>query len=141
MVERQLRRRGIVDERVLAEQSMRTLAERLPRFLDRGLMRDATGGLPLTAFQSGDGWASALVLAPDLLATVFGLEPALVLAPMRDLVVTLPIDADPGLAAWMLDDFAGLDPNGLDMPLLTFQDGIVEILDRRKRRRGRGRPH
>ncbi len=131
-----------VDDGTLAHRAIQTMRERLPRSLGRGLLHDATGGLPLRAFQSGDGWASALVLAPELLPDVFGTDPALLLAPMRDLLVALPIDTDPGLAAWMLDDFAGLDPNGLDMPLLTFEEGVVEVFDRRRRRRGgRGRVH
>jgi hypothetical protein len=124
----------------IAERALRNLADRLPATLERGVLHDATGGLPMTAFQSGDGFASALVLAPDLLAQVFGPDPALILAPMRDLLVALPIDADPGLAAWMLDDFASLDPNGLDMPLLVFDGGTIEVYDRKKhRRRGRRR--
>lgn len=124
----------------LAERALANLVDRLPRALERGVLHDATGGLPLTAFQSGDGFASALVLAPELLAQVFGPDPALILAPMRDLLVALPIDADPGLAAWMLDDFASLDPNGLDMPLLVFDGRTIEVYDRTKhRRRGRRR--
>jgi hypothetical protein len=124
----------------IAERALRNVTERLPRALERGVLHDATGGLPLTAFQSGDGFASALVLAPELVARVFGPDPALILAPMRDLLVALPIDADPGLAAWMLDDFASLDPNGLDMPLLVFDGGTIEVYDRKKhRRRGRRR--
>lgn len=124
----------------IAARALRNLADRLPRALERGVLHDATGGLPLTAFQTGDGFASALVVAPDLLAQVFGPDPALILAPMRDLLVALPIDADPGLAAWMLDDFASLDPNGLDMPLLVFEGGTVAVYDRKRhRRRGRRR--
>lgn len=130
---------GVTAEQI-AERALRNLADRLPGALARGVLHDATGGLPLTAFQSGDGFASALVLAPDLLAQVFGPDPALILAPMRDLLVALPIDSDPGLAAWMLDDFASLDPNGLDMPLLVFDGGTIEVYDRKKhRRRGRRR--
>lgn len=119
----------------LAERAMQNLEARLPAVLERGVLHDSTGGLPMTAFQTGDGWASALVLAPELLARVFGPEPALILAPMRDLLVALPIDADPGLAAWMLDDFASLDPNGLDVPLLVFNGSSVEPWDRKKHRR------
>lgn len=122
--------RWSIDADVLAAQAITNLHERLPRALADGVLHDATGGLPLTAFQSGDGWASTLLLAPDLLPAVFGPEPALLLAPMRDLLIALPVDADPGLAAWMLDDFAALDPNGLDVPVMAFLEGAVRPLDR-----------
>jgi hypothetical protein len=58
---------------------------------------------------------------------------------MRDLLIALPIDADEGLAAWMLDDFAALDPNGLDVPVMAFLDGRVAPLDRATRRAIRAR--
>jgi hypothetical protein len=60
----------------------RNLHERAAEGVRDGVLHDATGGLPLTAFQSGDGWVDML-LAPDLLPAVFGPEPALLLAPMR----------------------------------------------------------
>ena len=50
------------------------------------------------------------------------------------------MDADPGLAAWMLDDFAALDPNGLDVPVMAFLDGEVRPLDRMARKAIRNLP-
>ena len=59
---------------------------------------DGRDGIPTIAFQSREGWASALLLMPDALCRVLGERSGLVLAPMRDLVLRLPLDTDPELA-------------------------------------------
>lgn len=84
-------------------------------------------GVPITGFQSGGGWASALLLAPDLLTRVFGEAPALILAPMRDLLVRLPAGVDQRWAQGVLDDFAELDPNALEVPVLTLAGGSLRM--------------
>ena len=96
--------------------------------------------MPTLAFQSREGWASALLLLPDQLARVFGDEPRLILAPMRDVLFGLPLDANREFARWFLDDFRDLDMNALDVPLLTFADGELQ-LDRRVPMNGRSRLH
>ena len=111
----------------LADQAMANLQRTVGRADEPQLVRDTIGGLPMTAFQSRDGWASALLLAPDLLTWIFGPEPSLYLAPMRDLVIQLPIDADPDLAAWILEEFASLDPNALQVPILALVDGELSL--------------
>jgi hypothetical protein len=63
--------------------------------------------------QSGVGCASALVLAPDELERIFGDEPQCLIAPMRDLLISLPAETDRTFVAWLNDEFAEMDPNGL----------------------------
>src|SRR3990170_2287840 len=55
-------------------------------------VRDHIAGEPILAFQSGEGWASALLLMPSELSRVLGVDSGLILAPMRDLVVRMPLD-------------------------------------------------
>ena len=66
-----------------------------------------------------------LVLAPSELARIFGDGPSLFIAPMRDLVIALPGDAEPGLAAWLYAEVAADDPNCLAPMAFRFEHGRV----------------
>ena len=99
----------------------RAFAPGLPR-----LVREPIAGHPTIAFQSEDGWASALLLAPDALERVMGVEPRLFVAPMRDLLIGLPPDVDPELACWITEEFEVLDPNALALEGFLWQDGRLE---------------
>ena len=87
------------------------------------LLHERIGGVPTVAFQSREGWASSLLLLPEELARVFGQASGLLLAPMRDLVMLMPLDAEPELAYLILEEFARADMNALDLPLFTVVDG------------------
>ena len=80
-------------------------------------------GVPVRILQSGLGCASALVLVPDELRRILGLEPQLLIAPMRDLVISMPPDTDRAFAAWINDEFAEMDPNGLALDAFALADG------------------
>jgi hypothetical protein len=105
----------------LANLRDRAFAQALPP-----VVREAIGGHPTVAFQSEDGWASVLLLAPDALERVMGREPRLFIAPMRDLLLGLPPDVDPALACWLTEEFEALDPNALALEGFLWQDGRVE---------------
>jgi hypothetical protein len=87
------------------------------------LLHEEILGEPTVAFQSREGWASALLLLPDELTRVLGQRDGLVLAPMRDLVLLMPLDAEPELAHLILEEFAEADMNALDLPLFARVDG------------------
>ena len=87
------------------------------------LLHERIRGVPAVAFQSREGWASALLLGPDELCHVLGERDGLILAPMRDLIIRLPPDADPTLALRILDEFAAADINALDLPPFRLVDG------------------
>ncbi len=89
------------------------------------LVREPIAGHPTIAFQSDDGWASTLLLAPDALERVMGPEPRLFVAPMRDLLIGLPPDVDPELACWLTEEFEALDPNALALEGFLWRDGRV----------------
>ena len=78
---------------------------------------------PTVAFQSREGWASSLLLLPKELVRVFGRREGILLAPMRDVLLLMPLDAEPGLALAVLEDFAEADMNALDLPLFVLLDG------------------
>lgn len=122
-----LERWGITFD-VLAERALdnvRRWAEAMPAF---ELQAEVITDIPTRILQTRDGWASTLLLVPDQLARAFGPEPCLVIAPMRDLVLALPVDTEPELAAWLMDELAHLDPNGLALPVFALVDGRLSIV-------------
>ncbi len=54
---------------------------------------------------------------------VLGDRNGLILAPMRDLIVRLPLDVEREFAHWLLEEFAEVDMNALDIPPLALVDG------------------
>ena len=60
---------------------------------------------------------------PDELVRVFGSQPQCLIAPMRDLLVSLPPDADRSFVAWLNDEFSEMDPNGLALDALVLEGG------------------
>jgi hypothetical protein len=116
-----------VTEEQVAERALANVRDRTAARRQFGLIRESVAGVPVTAFQSREGWASALVLVPDELARIMGDGPALLLVPMRDLVFRLPIDTDVDFARSLLDEFVSLDPNGLAVPMLALVDGELRF--------------
>jgi hypothetical protein len=88
--------------------------------------------IPIWWYQSHGGLASGLLLLEDELNARYGDEPRLLLAPMRNLLLAAPFDADRELLAWLRDEIAYEDPNGLDLPIFALIDGRLSI-DRRNR--------
>ncbi len=87
------------------------------------LVHERIADVPTLAFQSRDGWGSQLLLLPDELVRVLGDRNGLILAPMRDLIVSLPLDVEREFAHWLLEEFAEVDMNALDIPPLALVDG------------------
>jgi hypothetical protein len=69
--------------------------------------------VPVRLLQSPSGSASAYVLLPSALGRILGTHHQLVIAPMRNLLIALPIFADRDFAAWLFDEIAAEDPNCL----------------------------
>lgn len=106
----------------LVATALDNLRDRTRALRPRDLHRDAIDGVPVRILQSGAGCASALVLVPDELLRLFGVDRQLLLAPMRDLVLSLPADVDRRFAGWLNDEFASMDPNGLALDGFLLDD-------------------
>jgi hypothetical protein len=91
--------------------------------------------VPVWWYQSHGGLASGLLLLEDELVLRYGDEPRLLVAPMRNLLLAAPFDADRELVAWLRDEISFEDPNGLDLPVFALVDGRLAI-DRRHAERG-----
>ncbi len=97
----------------LVATALANLRARMQPLRPRDVVRQSLDGVPVRILQSGLGCASALVLVPDELRRIVGPDPQLLIAPMRDLVISMPPDTDRAFAAWINDEFAEMDPNGL----------------------------
>jgi hypothetical protein len=119
----------------LVATALENLRTRMGPVRSRDLLRHRLEGVPARILQSGAGCASALVLAGDELQRIFGQEPQLLVAPMRDILISLPADVDRGLAARLNEEFASLDPNGLDLDAFVLEHGDIryEALPQRGR--------
>lgn len=89
------------------------------------VLSERVDGTPVRALQSGTSTGSALVLVPDELVRLFGPHPQVLVAPMRDLLLALPEDVDPGLAWDLYETFASQDPNCLPAAAFLLRDGSV----------------
>ena len=113
------------DIATLTERALRNLRKRARDATDYDLVTEAVGGVPTTAFQSRDGWASTAVLVPEAIQRLFGRAPALFIAPSRDLLVRLPADVDLDFATWLTEEFEATDPNALRLEAFEWCDGLV----------------
>ncbi len=121
----QLKGWGVTADRAF-DQALSNVRARVAARRQFALVTERIADVPTIAFQSREGWASTLLLLPHELTRVLGRQDGLVLAPMRDLIVLLPLDADPGFAMFLLEEFAAADMNALDLPIFVLLDGELK---------------
>ena len=114
-----------VDLAGLTAQAVENLGRRARRARSRDVLHDTVAGVPAVLFQSLEGWASTTVLVPDAMEQLFGLDPALFIAPSRDLLIGLPPEVDLEFATWLTEEFEATDPNGLRLEAFEWRAGIV----------------
>jgi hypothetical protein len=71
--------------------------------------------IPARLVQTGEGVAASLLLVPEQLRRIIGREPALLLAPMRDLLIALPPGTSGEDAEWIAAEIESMDPNCLHL--------------------------
>jgi len=120
-------------ERAMANLRATVEAERYHE-MEYGTVAD----IPIWWYQSHGGLASGLLLLQDELMRRYGDDPRLLIAPMRNLLLAAPFDADRELVEWLRDEIAFEDPNGLDLPVFALIDGRLSI-DRRAQTHQRAR--
>jgi hypothetical protein len=114
-----------VDLPELTALALDNLTRRAREADERDLLRDSVDDVPVTVFQSQDGWASTTVLLPEEMDRLFGRAPATFVAPSRDLLIGLPIDVDPEFATWLTEELEAIDPNALRLEAFEWRDGTV----------------
>jgi hypothetical protein len=105
--------------------ALENLRDRLRPVRARDLVRETVDGVPVRMLPSGAGCASALVLVPDELQRILGPEPQCLIAPMRDLLISMPADTDRAFVAWLNEEFASMDPNGLALDAFALERGVL----------------
>ncbi len=109
----------------LVATALDNLRDRVRVVHPQDLVCQSIDAVPVRVLQTGVGCASALLLASDELVRVFGPNPQCLIAPMRDLLISLPPDADRGFAGWLNDEFSAMDPNGLALDAFVLEGGSL----------------
>lgn len=110
-----------VDGADLVARALANLRERTRQLKPRDLVPLEIEGVPARVLQTGLGCASALVLDPDELRRIFGTRPQCLIAPMRDVLVSLPEGVDRRFVAWLNEELATMDPNGLALDAFVLE--------------------
>jgi hypothetical protein len=106
-------------------ENLRATVRRQPPSVER----HRADGVPVITIQ-GHGWGSSLLLTPDLLAPVLGLEPMLLVAPVRNVLAALPESVTFGFVDDLLEAFALGAPDALDAPILRWNGrAVVDLAD------------
>lgn len=126
-VSRDIIERWAIDEATLLGTALANLRRRMLDEPPR--VEHATfGDTPATIIQA-QGWGSALLLVPDLLAPILGSDCQILLAPVRNALVALPetVDADLAVAIW--EAFAEGSSDELDVDPLRWDGTSITTLD------------
>lgn len=115
---------GDGDVVVAALANVRALAAELPPAVVKTV--DLDEGAVAHVLQSGAGWASSLLLVPDLLPRFFGPGPHLLGAPCRDVVLAFAAGTSLDLVFDLVEGLAWADPVGLAAPCYRHLDGALE---------------
>jgi len=111
----------------LLAQALDNLEQRIAGVMPGELLDGSIGDQAVRLLQSSTGCASTYVLLPAPLGRILGSAPQLVMAPMRNLLISLPIDADREFASWLFDAFAAQDPNCLAPAAFVIRDGGLSV--------------
>jgi hypothetical protein len=117
---------GVPADRIL-ERALANLETRMAGVRQRDVYDGSIGDVPVRMLQSPTGSASTYVLVPAALGRILGAHRQLVLAPMRNLLLSLPVSADRDFAAWLFDEIASQDPNCLAPAAFVIGDGRLAV--------------
>ena len=117
---------GVPPDAILGR-AVANLEQRMAAVRPRDVRDGMIGDMPVRVLQSPTGSASTYVLAPSALARILGPHRQLLLAPMRNLLLSLPVTADRDFASWLFDEFASQDPNCLAPAAFVVGDGTLAL--------------
>ena len=117
---------GVHADEIL-RRALANLEARMAGVRPRDVHDGSIGDVPVRILQSPTGSASTYVLVPEALGRILGRHRQLVLAPMRNLLMSLPITADRDFAAWLFDEIAAQDPNCLAPAAFVIGDGQLAL--------------
>jgi hypothetical protein len=106
-----------------ALENLRALVRREPPRLGRFVHE----GVDIQSIQ-GQGWGSALVLLPEVLRPIVGPEPRVLLAPVRNTLLTLPETVAPEVAVDVWEAMTAGAHDAIDMEPLRWTGSTVVAL-------------
>lgn len=117
---------GVSDGDIVAAAlgNVRALATELPPKVVTTV--DLDDGETVRVLRSGAGWASSLLLMPDLLPRFFGPGPHLIGAPCRDIILAFAAGTSLDLVFDVVGSLAWADPVGLVPSCYRHLDGALE---------------
>jgi hypothetical protein len=115
----------------VAAQALVNVYARAAELEPSAVVRETVDGVPVQAIQTGLGIGSVLVLAPTEVSRLFGHQPALFVAPMRDLLLALPPGAQ-DVAAFLFGEIAAQDPNHLEPRVFIFDGTSMRFMPLRR---------
>lgn len=121
-----LERWAVTPDELLAR-ALDNLERRMAGVAPDELIDGVVADVPIRVLQSSSGCASAFVLQPEPLGRIFGTEPQLLIAPMRNLLVSMPLTTDREFATWLFAEFAAGDPNCLAPAAFVVRGRKLEI--------------
>ena len=111
----------------LLARALANLEWRMRTLSGADLVDGLIGDVPVRMLQSPTGAASTYVLAPGSLGRILGRHPQLVIAPMRNLLISMPVGTNRDFALWLFDEFAAQDPNCLAPAAFVVGDGQLGL--------------
>jgi hypothetical protein len=117
---------GLTPDAILAR-ALANLERRMTGVAPDDIHDGLIGDVPVRMLQSPTGSASTYVLLPAALGRILGDHGQLVIAPMRNLLISLPIGTDRDFAAWLFDEIASQDPNALAPTAFVVGDGRLSL--------------
>ena len=107
----------------LTRRAVGNLRRRADRLAAGAALSARVGVTRLAVLQAPGGWASSLLLAPDLLPRWFGTGDHVLIAPSRNILAALAPGTDERLARWLRDEMATRLPDALEVPVLRWSGG------------------
>lgn len=127
-VSRDLMVRWGVDDATMLGTALENLRQRVvsePPRVERATFADAAA-----IVIQAQGWGSALILAPDRLASILGEGPRILLTPVRNALIALPEDVELDLAVAIWDTFVEGGDDELDVdPMRWTGSSVVSFHD------------
>ena len=114
-----------LDDGILVAHALENLRSRLSQVGPEDLQQERLADLPVRILRTGLDCASGLLLVPDELPRILGPGPQCLIAPMRDLLISLPADADRAIVGELNDALATADPRGLALDAFLFDGGAL----------------
>jgi hypothetical protein len=114
-----------IDRASLAASALSNLGRAARQCSPDDVLHDQIAEVPVSIVQTGRGIAASLLLVSDHLERIVGAGDRFLVAPIRDILIALPVNVDREFAAWLANEWEALDPNHLHLGGFRYEAGRV----------------